>query len=236
MHRWARRTCSHTSHVHAEIWVTNACACIEVDISLFLKWPCGTIRASPTQKHTAGGAAKGNFFLLENWNKITGITTSRQETVSVLLGHFHEHLCQGDSRRENRIGSTKLLRPNKGFPSGQATMHFSKAAALISPWFPSWISSYSSDTVIFSIHSSPLPLGVCSEVLNKNSIHLKTTFCISPFLSRKIDVTSLRSPGQASFSNTDCNDPFHTHRCTSILVRTFGGLIHYPAPNPKTKS
>lgn len=179
------------------IWVTTARARIEVDISLFPKWPCGNIRASPTQiKHTAGGAAKGNSVAQENWNKITRITTSRQETASGLLGHFHERLCHGDGRRET--GSVPLNSCNT-IRVSHPSMRFSKAAH----WFPSWISSYSSDPVIFSIHSAPCS-GLCISVFAaKYWIRTETIwrqhFCISPFLNRPIDVKSLRSPAQVQF-------------------------------------
>lgn len=47
--RCARGTCSHTRHPYTEYEAGTARAHIEVDISLCLKWPSGTIRASPTQ-------------------------------------------------------------------------------------------------------------------------------------------------------------------------------------------
>lgn len=47
--RCARGTCSHTRRPYTEYESGTARAHVEVDISLCLKWPSGTIRASPTQ-------------------------------------------------------------------------------------------------------------------------------------------------------------------------------------------
>lgn len=97
------------------IWVTTARAHIEVDISLCPKWSRGTIRASPTQiKNTQLEAPlKAILWRRKTGIKLPGSPPLEEKQRQVCLDIFRS-VCVKEG---NRISSTKLLRPNQGFPS-----------------------------------------------------------------------------------------------------------------------
>lgn len=105
--RCVRVTCnSHASPLH-RIWVMH-CTCTQVDISLWLKWPCGTIRAAPTQiKNTQLGAVLKAILCSQKIGiKLPGSQPHLRETASGVLGLFSR--CAYTCRSGRRQGSVPL--------------------------------------------------------------------------------------------------------------------------------
>lgn len=84
------------------IWVMH-CTCTQVDVSLCLLWPCGTIRAAPTQiKNTQLGALLKAILCSQKIGiKLPGSQPLSEKQRQVCLGIFpaaHTHVGQGEGR------------------------------------------------------------------------------------------------------------------------------------------
>lgn len=118
--RCARGTCSHMHYPYTEYESGITRATIEVDISLCLKWPCGTIWASPTQIKNTQLEALLKAILC---SRKIGIKLPGSQPLSEKqhqLGQVSHRACacmSGKRYKWKGISSSEPVWHNQGFPS-----------------------------------------------------------------------------------------------------------------------